>query len=87
MAVIMIMLATVVITVGAALRTYLKGRPGWHTTPRDRLIARNPMLNGDPSLRWSDNARRIRIGWLTVLVVSVALLLASDRPATDVASR
>jgi hypothetical protein len=63
-----------------AVTCWLRNRPARWSTARDRLIARNPMLNGDPTLRWTVASQRVRTGWLTALTVSVALLVASDRP-------
>jgi hypothetical protein len=59
---------------------WFRDRPATRTSARDRLLARNPTLNADASLRWSTTARRVRIGWATALAVAVALLIVADRP-------
>lgn len=80
MAILIVMLAVVLLTVGAAVRTWLNDRPPRWSTPYERLLERNPMLNADASLRWTVRARRVRTSWFAALVVAVAVLIASDRP-------
>lgn len=57
----------------------LRDRPSSRTSARDRLCDRNPAL-ATASLRWSVDARRVRLGRPTILVVVVALWLAVVRP-------
>lgn len=79
----------VIVLTGVLLVTvtrWLRNRPPRWTTARERLIARNPTLNADLTLRWTVASRRVRTGWLTALAVSAALLIATVRPvATAVA--
>lgn len=78
-----------VIVVGALLVTggllpvavqLFRDRPAVRTSARDRLLARNPTLGVDTSLRWSVAARRARVGWAAIVAVTVALLIVADRP-------
>jgi hypothetical protein len=79
-AILIIMFVVVLLTVGAAVRTWHNDRPPRWSTPYERLLERNPMLNADASLRWTVRARRVRTSWFAALVVAVAVLIASDRP-------
>lgn len=81
----------VAVTVGVAfaayaLRVWLRDRPTRRTSAYDRLLVRNPTLNADPDVRWSIRSRRVRFGWLTTLVVTVAVLVAATRPTTATVS-
>lgn len=60
----------------------LRDRPSSRTSARDRLCDRNPALAA-ASLRWSVDARRVRLDRPTVLVVTVALWLAVVRPVAS----
>lgn len=74
--------ATLTFGVCAALLRLLRDRPPVRSSARDRLLERNPALAVGRELRWSVRARRVRIGWLTVLSVAVAVLVVADRPTT-----
>lgn len=81
----------VAVTVGVAfaayaLRVWLRDRPTRRTSAYDRLLVRNPTLNADRNIRWTVRSRRVRFGWLTTLAVTVAVLVAATRPATETAS-
>lgn len=82
MAVLIIMAATALLAVVYALLQLVGELPRRGTSARQRLLALNPGLRTDRSqqLRWSVRSRRVRIGWLTTLLVTVALLAVSDRP-------
>lgn len=80
MAVIIFMFVVVVVTVGIAVRTWFHDRPSRWSTPYQRLLERNPMLNADASLRWTVRSRRARTGWFVSLVIAVAVLVATFRP-------
>lgn len=82
MAVLVVMFTTAALTVGVAVRQWLRDRPSRWSTPYTRLLDRNPTLGVDASLRWTVRARRARTGWLTSLAVSVAVLVASARLTT-----
>lgn len=78
---ILIVLGVVASTaVGVAVRTWFHDRPPRWSTPYQRLLERNPMLNADQSLPWTVRSRRARTGWLAGTVVAVAVLIATLRP-------
>lgn len=82
MYVLIVMCAITLLAVGYALWTLVGELPRRGTSARQRLLALNPGLRTDRSqqLSWSVRSRRVRIGWLTTLLVTVALLAVSDRP-------
>jgi hypothetical protein len=89
MYVLIVMCATALLAVGYAIYTLLGELPRPRTSARQRLLALNPGLRTDRSqqLRWSVRSRRVQFGWLTALLVAVAVLVAADRPVpvdTDV---
>lgn len=79
--VLVVMAIVALVATTFALRTWLRDRPSRRSSARERLLVRNPWLTEcvDAS-RWSRASRRVQLGWLTSLVVSVAVLVASDRP-------
>lgn len=81
--VLVVMLVVVVVTVGIATNTWLRDRPARRSTARQRLVERNPWLSDavDAS-RWSNRSNRVRLGWLTSLLVAVAVLAVADRPTS-----
>lgn len=80
MAVLIVMAAALVTAIVGVLQALSDQYPEARTSARERLIARNPMLNADPTLRWSRRARRVRVGRLATLVIGVALLIVTNRP-------
>lgn len=66
------------------IRRALRNRPRTRTSAMERLIERNPSIIFDN--RWRVSAKRVRFGWVTNLVIAVAVVIATDRPATNVVS-
>lgn len=80
--VLVVMLAVALVAAGFAARTWLRDRPPRRSTARQRLLRRNPWLvEAVDASRWSRRSNYVRLGWLTALVVSVAVLVVADRPA------
>jgi hypothetical protein len=77
----LVLIAAIVGVVQALSDQYPDGR----TSPRDRLLRNNPALAAR-NVRWTTAARRVRIGRLTALVISVALYVAFQRPTTTSAT-
>lgn len=85
--VLVVMLIVVAVAAAVALRTWLRDRPRRRSTARDRLLRRNPWLDDAVDQhRWSARSNHVRIGWLTVLLVAVAVLAAADRSVAPVAT-
>jgi hypothetical protein len=78
-AVLIVMAGALLLAIVGVAQALADSYPGGRTSARQRLIDRNPALNGDPSLRWSVAARRVQLGRTTRLAVGVALLLATLR--------
>lgn len=73
------------LVVNSIVRVVFKRYPRVRTSAKDRLIALNPTLN-EVGTRWSISAERIRIGWITKVVVATAIIVAASRPRTVVAN-